>query len=308
MATSSSDRPQHRSAATEDRTWTVSLPADKQVTYSEYGDPDGRPVVFLHGTPGSRLLGRLFDADAQEQGIRLLAPDRPGYGRSTPWSDRSIADAETYVSAVLDDAGAGSAAILGFSGGSPHALATAAAHPDRVSRVDLVAGATPPSLSATVPLTQRLLWGLASTTPTLLGALFRGHAWLADRRDPAFVVEQYTAEATEPVPQEVATAVKADFLEAFARSRSGAVTDFQNVSTEWGIRFEEIDVPVHLWHGDRDTNVPIENVRRLETDIPTARLHVLRGADHLRTLLRAVPEAFAAHRTAWGDSTANRRD
>nr|WP_256290319.1 alpha/beta hydrolase [Halobellus inordinatus] len=298
MATSTSNRPRRRSEATNGRTRTVSIAADKQVAYSEYGDPDGRPVVFLHGTPGSRLLGRLFDADAQEHGVRLLAPDRPGYGRSTPWPDQSITDAETYVSAILDDADVGSASIVAFSGGSPYALATAAARPDRVSRVDLVAGATPPHLSETVPLTQRLLGGLASTTPTLLGVLFRGHAWLAHRRDPAFVVDQYTAgEATGSIPQEVATVVQADFLEAFAHSRCGAVTDFQNVSTEWGIRFEDIDVPVHLWHGDRDTNVPITDARRLETTLSTAHIHVLEGEDHLGTLLRAVPEALAAHRS-----------
>ncbi|EMA31547.1 alpha/beta fold hydrolase [Natronobacterium lacisalsi] len=276
---------------------TVSLDDGRQLAYAEYGCPKGVPVVFLHGTPGSRRLGVAFETIAEDLGVRLLSPDRPGYGRSSPWPDRSIDDAGEFVGALLDDADVGTAGIVGFSGGCPYALAAAASLPERIDRVDVVAGATPPDVSEATPAMQRFLAGLATTAPVVLRGLFRGQALLADHLAPSFVVDQYTAADTgEPVPDDVAEIVKADFLEAFARHRRGAVTEFRNTATDWGIDFADIDSRVHLWHGENDTNVPIEDARRLETRISTAELHVLEDADHLRTLLRGVPRLLEDYR------------
>lgn len=280
-------------------TQVATIPGDgeRRLAYTEYGDSSGTPVVFLHGTPGSRRLGELFDVAARDHGVRLLAPDRPGYGRSSPWPDRTVRDAGTFVTAVLDDVGVRTAGLVAFSGGSAHALATAATHPGRVSRVDSIAGVTPPDGSEATPMIQRLLSGLATTTPTALRGLFRGQAWLAERLDPSFVVTQYTTGGADgTVPDPVAEVVKADFVEAFARSRSGAVTEFRNTATGWDLPFDGIDVDVRFRHGENDTNVPISGVRSLETRIPTAELRVIDDADHLRTLLWSIPDVLAAHR------------
>ncbi len=280
----------------DDGVATVSLYGDRQITYAEYGHSEGDPVVFLHGTPGSRRLAALFAEGAREQGIRLIAPDRPGYGRSSPWPGRSVRDAGQFVTAVVDDAGVESADLVAFSGGAPYALAAAATRSDRFSRVDVVAGATPPGVSEETPATQRLLAGLATRTPRLLGGLFRAQAWLAARRDPSFVVSQYTTGDAESVSDEIAAILRADFVEAFARHRSGAVTEFRQTDTDWGVDFDAVDARVHIWHGTADTNVPIGDARRLAARIQNAELHVLDGADHLRTLLRSVPDIMERER------------
>lgn len=274
-------------------TTTVTIDENRQVTYTEYGDAGGTPVVFLHGTPGSRRLATLFDTAAREHGIRLLAPDRPGYGQSSPWPNRSISDAGTFLTAVLDDAGVETAGLVAFSGGSAHALSAAASHPDRIDRVDVVAGATPPVVSAETPTPQRVLSALATWTPRGLGALLRGQAFLAERLDPSFILAQYTDDP-ESVPDAVQSVVKADFLEAVAQSRSGAVTEFRNTANPWRVPFEDIDADTCLWHGDRDTNVPIAGVRQLAERIPAADLQVIEDADHFQTLRRATPDALAA--------------
>lgn len=274
----------------------VQLDGDRRLTYAEYGRSDGVPVVFLHGTPGSRLLGQLLEPTASDLGVRVLAPDRPGYGQSSPWPDRSVREAETFLTPILDDSGVETAGLVAFSGGAPYALATAATRPDRIDRVDIISGATPAHLSEETPGIQRFLAGLATTTPALLRGLFRGQAWLAARLDPSFVLAQYTADDGDPVPDAAAETVKADFVEAFADSRRGAVTEFQHMATDWGIDVESITAKVHLWHGADDTNVPIADARRLEEWVPNAQLHALDGADHLHALLRGVPDVLAAHR------------
>ncbi|RXK51526.1 alpha/beta fold hydrolase [Halorientalis pallida] len=182
---------------------TVSLDGERRLAYAEYGAPEGTPVVFCHGTPGSRRLGELFETAARERGVRILAPDRPGFGASSPWPGRSITDTARVVPAVLDDAGVGCAGLIAFSGGCPYALAAAGVCPERVERVDVIAGATPPDVGGDDSAIRRLLTGLATRTPTLLGGLFRGQTWLARRLDPSVVVGQYTDDV-ESVPEPVA--------------------------------------------------------------------------------------------------------
>jgi pimeloyl-ACP methyl ester carboxylesterase len=269
----------------------VSRDDGRRLAYAEYGDPTGDPVVFFHGTPGSRLLAGLFDDPAREHGIRLLSPDRPGYGRSAPRPGRTVTDAADSTAAVLDDAGVERADLVAFSGGAPYALACAEAI-DRVRSVDVVAGATPPGVGPDPPVA-RLLAGLATATPRLLGGLFRGQAWLAARLDPSVVVAQYTSgDGSGAVPDATAALVRRDFLEAVARSRRGAVTEFRLNAADWGIAFGSLDVPVRLWHGTADGNVPVAGARAFADRLPDADLTELAGADHLHALLAAVPAAL----------------
>jgi len=268
----------------------VWLETDHRVAYTEYGDPEGAPALFFHGTPGSRLLAALFDSAATEAGVRLLAFDRPGFGESDPWPTRSITDSGQFVTALLDDAGVQTARYIAFSGGSQHALAAAVTHHDRVSQLDIVSGATPPSISDETPAVQRVLGGLATWTPLVLRSLLRGQAWLAVRRAPSFVVSQYrTDDPNTQTDDEVADTVKADFVEALSNSRRGAVTEFRNTASEWNIDFSLLETPIHFWHGETDTNVPIADVRRFDAAVPDSTLTVRAHADHLQTLTESMP-------------------
>ena len=63
----------------------VELPDRTLVGYAKAGDPAGPPVMYLHGSPSSRLevgLPGIREA-AENLGVRVLAPDRPGIGLST---------------------------------------------------------------------------------------------------------------------------------------------------------------------------------------------------------------------------------
>ncbi|WP_280536935.1 alpha/beta hydrolase [Halopenitus sp. POP-27] len=282
--------------ATKADAGTVLVDGSRRIAHAEYGDPDGTPVLFFHGTPGSRLLATLLEPAATEHGIRLIAFDRPGYGRSDPQPDRTVRDAGANAIAVLDAVGIETAGLVGFSGGSAHALATAATHPDRVDRVDVIAGIAPPRFSDSRSSAPRLLAGLARRAPSVLGSVLRADAWVIERRSPAAATSRYTSDAVdEPVPDDVAAIVKADLLEAVARSRSGVVTEFRTTAAEWGIpldRLVEADIDVRFRHGDADTNASIADVRRFSQALATAEIRVLEGADHLRTLTRAGPTAL----------------
>lgn len=271
---------------------TVETRGGHTLAYTTYGPADGTPVLLLHGTPGSRLLGGILGPAATEHGVRLIAPDRPGYGRSPPWPDRTIGETASALAAVLEDTGVGRAGVLAFSGGAPYGLALAAAHPELVDRLALVSGATPTDVSTATPRTQRLLAGLATRTPRLLGGLLRGQAWLAGRLGPAVVLGQYTADP-DAVPDATARTVAADLREALVRSRAGTVTELRHART-WTTPAAALAAPVTLHHGTADTNVPVGDARRLQAALPGASIEVHEGADHLGTLLEAGPAALAA--------------
>lgn len=267
------ERPPVRRAETE----------DGPVAYATYGSPDGPPVVLFHGTPGSRLLGELFARPARERGLRLLVPDRPGYGHSPAWPDRTLSDGAAIARAVLDEVGASRAGVVGFSGGGAQALAAAADCGDRITAVDLVSTATPPSLRETTPGVQRLLDGLARHAPTALRALLRGGAWAAERR-PSLVLSTLTADPGA-IPDREAAAVARDFVEGIGPARSGFVTETRLLGSEWGVSLDAPSVPIRLSHGVADDNVPIAGARRLADRLPDATLSPFETGDHLTTLL-----------------------
>jgi pimeloyl-ACP methyl ester carboxylesterase len=274
---------------------TVPVGGGRTVAYAEYGDPEGRPVLFLHGTPGSRLLGALFEGVARDEGVRVLAPDRPGCGVSEPHPGRTLSDTGEFLAPVLRDAGVSRAGVVGFSGGGPHALAFAATHADLVAGVDVVAGAVPPALRESTPRTQRILGTLARRTPTLLSGLLRAQGWVAGRGSPDAVVSQYTTgDRPAELTEEDAELVRKDFLEAVTNHRSGTVTESALLDREWDFDPAGVDVPVRLHHGERDANVPVAGAHRLADELG-AETTVFEDADHLGTLLRSRAGALAPY-------------
>src|SRR3546814_2891136 len=62
----------------------------RRIAFCEYGDPTGHPVVVAHGSPGSRYEGLSLHNASSTAGIRLIVPDRPGFGRTDPYTDKGF--------------------------------------------------------------------------------------------------------------------------------------------------------------------------------------------------------------------------
>jgi pimeloyl-ACP methyl ester carboxylesterase len=284
---------------------TVGLDGDRQVAYAEYGDPDGVPVVFFHGTPGSRYLGALFEDHAREVGVRLLAPDRPGYGNSTrraEWQTNDGAEQVdvTAVVAVLDDAGVDSAGVVAFSGGARPALALAATHPDRVRGIDLVSTAVPPSLADETPAVQRTLGALATHVPPVLRGLLRAQGWAAARKSPSFVLGQYTDDADD-ITDEDAAVFRRDFLEAVRPSRAGVTRELAALARPWSVELDAIEHEVAVHHGTDDANAPSAGARRLADTLTSGAFRPVEGADHATALLRRREKILDKHASLFSE-------
>jgi len=269
-------------------TYVLTLLDGRRLAYTERGDPDGVPIIHQHGMPGSRLDHEANAAFYRALGVRVITPDRPGYGLSDPHPLRRLLDWPSDVRELADQLGLRRFGITALSGGGIYALACAAAMPDRLIEV-VVTGCPGPmqrpgALEGMRFMTRAGVW-LGSKAPWLLD---RGAAMLAGliRRYPHFFVDQ--ANRDKPPVDKLwlsmpsVSAGAADTLrEALRPGAWGYVQDVRVLARPWGFRLEDIQAPVQLWHGDLDTVIPLHHGQYLASLIPHSTLRVCPGEAHM---------------------------
>ncbi len=283
----------------------VGLADGRRLGYDVVGDPAGAPLLFFHGLGGTRVMRHPDDGIAARAGVRLIAVDRPGIGASDPARGRTLRDWPADVLGLVDRLEIPRFALLGHSGGGPHAMAVAAALPDRVAALGLASSSVPLSgahARRVVPPGWRLIGLLAARTPSLVrGAMLAQVALF--RRSPrrAFVlVRRYLPEADRRIlarPQ-VAGVLQRSIATLFAQGGGGIADDAAALGAPPGFRLEEIAAPTWVWHGTADNVLPLRYARYLGRTIPGAELRIFPGEGHftylehweemLRTLAGAV--------------------
>jgi pimeloyl-ACP methyl ester carboxylesterase len=263
----------------------LTLPDGRRVACAEYGDPGGLPVLALHGTPGSRLMFALADRAARERGVRLIAPERPGYGLSDYRHSESLAQIAEDLSAVADLYEVERFAVIGVSGGGPYAVAAAAAMPDRISLLALVA---PIGEVADVQLRlsrfQRLLFRRLARRPWA-SRLFFGRLRLMVFRSPdtayRWLMRRVRAADRELLARSgVRISLQAAMGEGLRPGVEGVAQDLRLCCSPWRLRFADIDVPAIIWQGSDDPVVPPEAAYALARALPNCRLDVIPAAGH----------------------------
>lgn len=255
---------------------TLRLPDGRQLGYAEYGDPAGRPVFFFHGLPGSRLTLCSADATAATLGLRMIAPERPGYGLSDFQPGRTLLDWPADVARLADALQIERFAVIGLSGGGPHALACAATLPERLTRCLLICSLGPlcsPELIGALPFSARLTYGMGRRVPfSLLQEVLRPVA-----RRAAYSPEVLFPRMTCLLPRADRLALRDPVIvarmqesqaEAYRPGPAATAWETLLLLRPWGFDLASIRIPVHLWHGALDRTVPIVLARALERMLP----------------------------------------
>jgi len=251
----------------------------------------GSPVAVFwhHGSPNIGSPPEPLFAAAAANGLRWVSYDRPGYGGSSPDDGRTVASAAADVAAIADALGIGQFAVLGHSGGGPHALACAALLPERV-----IAAV---SVSAPAPLDADGLDWFAGWSP---GTAAENRAATGGRA----ALETHWAEAG---PEDMSACfTEADLAalggswswlagvagQAIEQGNEGYLEDTLASVQSWGFRPDVIEAPVLIMHGAKDKMVPCAHGEWLAARCPAAELRSVPDAGHI-TVLDSAPQALA---------------
>ncbi|HUD39299.1 MAG TPA: alpha/beta hydrolase [Streptosporangiaceae bacterium] len=261
----------------------MTLPDGRRLYWHEFGDPDGSPVIYTAGTPVSGLGGRSYDEAARAAGLRWISPDKPGYGGSDYHRDRSLVSWGDDLSALAGQLGLDQFALAGESGGGPFTLAAALRLADRVSVAALIAGAgapMDPAERAGQQARNRLYHWLARNVPALNSVPLTVMRW--SLAIPAWRERSLRRElAAAPEAKHAGLRIEFEAVaDALRQGTRGAVQELAVSRPPWPFPLSEINTPVHLWHGARDTSAPIATARRLARELPDATMHVSDSSGH----------------------------
>lgn len=260
------------------------------VSWAHFGADGGVPLLFLHGTPGSRLKFSAVHEPGKRAGISVIAPDRWGYG-GTPvpaGGARSLADFACHMGQLMDHLKVGRFAVAGVSGGGPYAMAVAAHLPTRVSALSLISpvGLVAEAMAAgEVSSFHQFCFGPLARAPRVVRAVFGAYRY-GLRWAPGLACRITNARAPA-----VDVAIMSDcvtsqrlldsFREGLRQGSAGPALDlalFRQLTRDMAMR---VRAPTRVIIGTADTSVPVAAAVRLAKAIPGADVQILEGAGHL---------------------------
>ncbi|RCN55866.1 alpha/beta hydrolase [Acidiferrobacter thiooxydans] len=270
----------------------MTLADGRVLAYADCGPSSGMPVVYCHGFPSSAREADLLVPVLAAEGVRLIAPDRPGYGASSPQTGRSLGGFADDVAALLDHLGVAKAAVIGVSGGGPYALSLLARLPERLGPGALVAGLGPPSAQVSCrtdffPIARWALY-VIGIAPVLAPLLARPAVHALRLRGRLQLGLRLTAPADREVladPAVLDILVGAQHA-GLIQGGYAAVQDLLLYVRPWDVSLAAIRAPCTLWHGTCDRIVPAAVAVALAGALPTARLRLIPGEGHYSLPIR----------------------
>ena len=262
------------------------LPDGRTLHVYDAGGP-GLPVFWQHGTPNIGTPPAPLLDTAERLGLRWVGHDRPGYGGSSPQPGRTVAAAAADVAAVADALGVDRFAVMGHSGGGPHALACAALLPGRVVAAVAASGPAPYDAAGLDYFAGMAEAGVASMTAAAAG------------REAREALEAAGVEADfgfTPGDEEALGGRWAWFLDvvrpALAAGPAAMIDDDLAAAAPWGFTPEQVAVPVLLLHGEADRVVPAAHATWLARHLPYVELRLRPGDGHI-TVMDGARDALA---------------
>lgn len=274
---------------------------DRRISFDLYGPETGHPVIYCHGSPGSRFeWSMLADEEvAVKAGVRLIVPDRPGMGLSNSQPGRRLVDWATDCAALANALDLQRFSLLGISGGCPYALATAVALPERVASVGILSGTAPydvPGLTDGMNADALRTLKMAVTRPGAFQMIWRIISLLG-RISPSLMARQAASVFAAP---DKAILMEPSFARRFSTMLRGVLQqgprglqqDVALMVSPWGFDPGLVQAPVFFWQGDRDTDATPAMARFLADKVQSAQLRIFEGEGHISLAVNHMQDAL----------------
>lgn len=265
----------------------------RKICFSEYGDPDGVPIMYFHGTPGSRLEAGRFHGFASANQYRLIGIDRPGMGLSSPNKKHSILSWAKDVEFFADSLKLEKFSVVGHSGGAPFVAACAYVIPERLSGAAIVSGIAPfenPAAMASMDFKQRIIPSLIKTIPWFTPLMMKLTSMMM--KNPK-MLSQMVKQLPEVDQQyfrdpESCKAMINCALEAFRNGVAGPAHEMRIIFNSWGFNLEDIKLPISIWHGALDAQGPVSHAKIYASLIPNATLKIFDNEGHHSLIMNQI--------------------
>jgi pimeloyl-ACP methyl ester carboxylesterase len=255
------------------------------LAYNQYGAADGRPLFYFHGGMSNSKDIAFAHEYCKSAGLLIIAPDRPGTGKSTRLKGRRVLDWPDDVADLADHLDIKQAPVMGWSIAGASALACGYKHPERFPRVITVASSGPVLDDAGIRelglLGDRLLLRSPRWMDRPWSMIFKISSYLPH----GFLKSQILGELLNTPDADILSALPDDtvggyFKGAVSENGYGIIDDYRAVEGPWGFALGEIQSDVRMWHGEKDIVCPLAIAHRLQSEMPRAQLTVVPDSGH----------------------------
>jgi len=235
---------------------TLIMPNGFRLSYAQYGDRDGYPILIQHGLIASIDDYELFDRLIQSR-TRLICIARPGYGESSPFVMSSFAEWADLAGALIQELGLAQFDVLGMSSGAPYSYAIGSKFPAKVGRIFIFSGI--PALYDEIVLSK---WPYAMAK----------NSSIADMK--ALARELFFSNLTQADLQ------RNDIRDSLMNDGFGVAQDLKLRSMIWGFRLSDVKCKVFMQHSQCDEAVPFRTATRTSELLPNCQFELLENGPH----------------------------
>lgn len=283
------------------RTGRLKVSALHEIHFEEVGNPNGKPVIFVHGGPGGGTEPshrRYFNPKV----YRVILFDQRGCGQSLPYAElreNTTWDLIGDMEKLRVHLGIDKWMVFGGSWGSTLGLLYAETHPERVSELVL--------RGIFLCRNKEIRWFYQDGASHIFPDVWDGYLAAIPKEEHGDLVKAYYSRLTSadrgtrlaaarawstwegatsrliPDPRMIQDSGEDEFAEAFARIECHYFThgiwmrhDNQILEDVHKIRH----IPCEIVHGRYDVVCPVENAWDLKKAWPEARLHIVPDAGH----------------------------
>jgi pimeloyl-ACP methyl ester carboxylesterase len=276
----------------------IKLTDGRQLGFAEYGDPNGIPILYFHGFPGSRLEAGRFHETALANGYRLIGVDRPGMGLSSINKKRTILSWAADVESFANVMGIEKFSIIGHSGGGPFVAACAYALSHRLTGAAIVSGMAPldnVELQAGMTRSQRAVTKLIKAMPWLTYVMMKLTLMMLQK--PSKMLTQMIRQLPEADKalfrdREISKDIISSTIEAFRNGVSGPAYEMKLLFNAWGFDLERIKFPITIWQGGLDTQAPMLHAKVYANLISGSQLRIVENEGHHSLIRNHIGEIF----------------